>query len=101
MLRIAEAIRPLPARGERGRGPPPAYEECHDSLRQLLHPQLDQLRGLSPLSRAARSAIASAGSDGGKVLSTASATFAPTPCTVCNSRNHSRSMSLRKPNSLI
>ncbi len=39
--------------------------------------------------------------DGRSVPSTARATFAPTPCTVCNSRNHSRSTSLRKPNSLI
>ena len=46
-------------------------------------------------------AIALASSAGGSVESTASATLAPTPCTVCSRRNHSRSMSLRKPNSLI
>ena len=46
-------------------------------------------------------AIAFARSAGGSVDSTASATLAPTPCTVCSNRNHSRSMSLRKPNSLI
>ena len=48
-----------------------------------------------------RSAIALARSAGGSVESTASATLAPTPCTVCSRRNHSRSVSLRKPNSLI
>ena len=48
-----------------------------------------------------RSAIAFANSAGGKVPSTASATLAPTPCTVCSRRNHSRSTSLRKPNSFI
>ena len=35
------------------------------------------------------------------VPSTDSATLAPTPCTVCSRRNHSRSASLVKPNSLI
>ena len=38
---------------------------------------------------------------GGKVESTANATLAPTPCTVCSRRNHSRSTSLRKPNNFI
>ena len=43
-----------------------------------------------------RIAIAEARSAGLSVPSTASATLAPTPCTVCSSRNHSRSMSLWK-----
>src|SRR5262249_42745109 len=48
-----------------------------------------------------RNAMAFASSAGGSVPSTANATLAPTPCTVCNKRNHSRSMSLLKPNNLI
>ena len=46
-------------------------------------------------------ATAEASSDAFSVPSTDSATLAPTPCTVCSRRNHSRSMSLAKPNSLI
>ena len=57
--------------------------------------------GVRTTAALSRSAIALARSAGGKVESTASATLAPTPCTVCKSRNHSRSMSPRKPNSLI
>ena len=48
-----------------------------------------------------RIATASASSEILNVPSTDSATLAPTPCTVCNRRNHSRSASLAKPNSLI
>ena len=48
-----------------------------------------------------RIAMAEASSAGLSVPSTESATLAPTPCTVCNRRNHSRSTSVRKPNSLI
>ena len=48
-----------------------------------------------------RVAIAVASSAGLSVPSTASATLAPTPCTVCRMRNHSRSASLVKPNNLI
>src|SRR5258708_2136431 len=48
-----------------------------------------------------RMAMADARSAGLSVPSTESATLAPTPCTVCSRRNHSRSMSLRNPNSLI
>ncbi len=48
-----------------------------------------------------RIAMADARSAGLSVPSTESATLAPTPCTVCSRRNHSRSTSLRKPNSRI
>ena len=43
-----------------------------------------------------RIAMAVARSAGLSVLRTDSATLVPTPCTVCNSRNHSRSPSLKK-----
>ena len=43
-----------------------------------------------------RIAMAEARSAGLSVPSTASATLVPTPCTVCNSRNHSRSTSVEK-----
>ena len=48
-----------------------------------------------------RIAMAEARSAGLSVPSTDSATLAPTPCTVCSRRNHSRSTSLVKPNSRI
>src|SRR5262249_7220268 len=48
-----------------------------------------------------RIATAEASSEAFNVLSTDIATLAPTPCTVCSVRNHSRSMLLGNPNSLI
>ena len=44
---------------------------------------------------------ADASSDAFSVPSTDMATLAPTPCTVCSWRNHSRSRSLANPNNLI
>ena len=58
-------------------------------------PGVCRIAALSPM------AMAEARSVGLNVLSTDSATLAPTPCTVCNSRNHSRSTSERKPNKRI
>src|SRR6516225_7471571 len=48
-----------------------------------------------------RMAMAEASSLGLRVPSTESATLAPTPWTVCRRRNHSRSISERKPNRRI
>ena len=48
-----------------------------------------------------RNAMALARSAGASVPNTESATLVPTPCTVCSSRNHSRSTGVIKPNSRI
>ena len=57
--------------------------------------------GVRDTAALSRMAMAVARSCGLSVPSTDSATLAPTPCTVCSRRNHSRSTSLRNPNSLI
>ena len=44
-------------------------------------------------------AVPPSATDGGRVESTASATFAPTPWTLCRRLNHSRSSALMKPKS--
>jgi holliday junction DNA helicase RuvA len=72
-----------------------------DAISALVNLGYGQPQAAAAIAFASRSAIALARSDGGKVESTASATLAPTPCTVCSRRNHSRSVSLRKPNSFI